>query len=173
MVFFVIAVVMYIFLIHRSEYDPETLVFWGTWGILGLGVIFVVVGLYFILGVRERNASINRLKNSGKGKVTRGVIKHVRNTYRVFGRTPFTQKGDMMGGMDTGWFFQVTYTFEDKGGNIRSAMGIIPDLVGPQRHKRADTTRVLDMEMPRRGQHVYVLFDCDNSVILKLVAQAF
>ncbi|MCL2587195.1 MAG: hypothetical protein FWE31_03050 [Firmicutes bacterium] len=173
MFFAALAAVLYIFMIHNATEPPSQLASWGVWGILAMAILFMVVGLYFILAARERNAAVYRLRNSGKGRVTRGVITAVRNTYRLFGKTPFTSKGDMMGGMDTGWFFQVTYKFEDKGGNLRIATGTIPDLVGPQRHKRMETTRVLDMEMPRRGQHVDVLFDAEMSVILKLVAQTF
>jgi len=167
----VLSVVMYIFLIHNSEGSTEFIIWVGFGLVFGVSLIFIVTGLYFILEVRDRNAAIRRLKAYPNAKVTRGVISNVRNTYRVFGRTPFTNKGDMMGGMDTGWFFRVTYTFQDLSGRVRTATGIIPDLVGPQRHKRTDAARIIDTEMPRRGQHVDVLFSSDTSAILKLVSQ--
>ena len=163
----VAAVLLYAFAINGVA-DVAGGIWAGFWIALAGGAIFMVIGLYNILDVRDRNAVIRRLQQPGQGRVTRGTVKSVRNTYKIFGRTPFTSAGDMMGGAETGWFFQVTYVFEDASQTLRTATGVIPDLVGPKRRQMQNNT-FLDPNMPRAGQHVDVLFDVDDSAMLRLV----
>jgi len=136
------------------------------WIPLGLGILFGCIGIFNMASASSFKSMITRLRRDGL--VTRGSVQHVRHTYRWFGRTRGANRGDTIG-MDTGWFFVVTYKFEDDLGRMRKATGTIPDLLGPKRQNTPNQSTFLDPNMPRVGHMVDVLFDYSDSVILRLV----
>ncbi|MCL2850783.1 MAG: hypothetical protein FWE01_00260 [Firmicutes bacterium] len=136
------------------------------WIPLGLGVLFFGIGVYNMIGAQNFNSTVRRLRQ--EGFVTRGSIQSVRHTYRWFGRTRGANRGDTIG-MDTGWFFVVSYKFEDDLGRIRKSTANIPDLLGPKRQNTPNQSTFIDPNMPRVGHMVDVLFDYSDSVVLRLV----
>ena len=46
---------------------------------------------------------------------------------------------------------------------------MIPDLVGPKRHRDRQQQIFNDPNVPRIGQHVDIIFDKDSSVVLRIV----
>jgi len=134
------------------------------WLLLLIGIVFTVFGIFEVTSAQEFNSRVRRLKNDGD--VTRGSIQSVHHTYRFFGRTMGTGRGDSIG-METGWYFKIWYTFDD-GVKLRRATGIIPDELGPKRRNTSSST-FLDNNRPRTGMMVDVLFDNADSVVLRLI----
>lgn len=132
----------------------------------GCAIISLAVGITDMASAQSFNSRVRHLK-SGGGLVARGTIQSVRHTYRMLGRTRGTRTGDSIG-IDTGWFFKVTYVFEDDKGRQRRSEGIIPCALGPKRRQTAGQT-FLDPNAPRVGMFVDVLFDNDEAAILRLI----
>jgi len=161
----VLAVVF--FNIHfRSEAES---VFWlvGMWFTIVVGLVLTYLGLANMLDGRNFNARVRELEKNGL--VTRGSITAVRHRYVIFGSTLGTRGNRYTMVMDTGWYYKVTYSFEDDIGRLRTATGFIPDLVGAKRHADRNQQIILDQNLPRVGQRVDVLFDPEESVILRIV----
>ena len=164
-VVFLIAVVIGYFA-FASVYQPVQ-------GLMALFFITLIIGFVCIgMGVfnlsrgSDFNNRVRRLKQSGY--VERGSIVRVSSGYFFLGRTRGTNDGDSAGGMDTGWFFRVTYVFEDPRGGERRAIGLVPDFFGPKR-QNTNNQSAIDPHRPRIGMRVDVLFDNYDSVMLRTI----
>ena len=159
-----VGIIVFFFMIRGRE--PQALVYVLFAIPLLLGILFGSIGIFNMASASTFNSNINRLRKSGF--VTRGAIQHVRHVYRWFGRTRGTNSGDAIH-LDTGWFFVVTYKFEDDLGRMRKSTGNIPDRLGPKRQNTPNQSTFIDPQQPRVGHMVDVLFDYDDSVILRLI----
>ena len=138
------------------------------WMALGLGFLFMFLGIRDLANASAFTDRRERLIGPGNNSlVSRGSVTIVRSTYKFFGRTLGTRDGDILGNVDTGWYFKVTYIFDDANGNQRRATGIIPDRLGPKRSEASQT--FIDPHMPRVGQRVDVVFDDYESLILRFI----
>lgn len=165
--FIVGALLFWFFGWARATGDVHVGVQVGFWLCLALGIILFVVGVWNLMTAQAFNSRVRLLKR--EGYVTRGSIVSVRHTYRLFGATWGTGNGDL-GGRDSGWFFKVRYAFTDHTGRQRKAYGVIPDPLGPKRRNTPQQQTFIDPGMPRVGHNVDVLFNVDESVILRIVA---
>ncbi|MCL2847025.1 MAG: hypothetical protein FWE38_05040 [Firmicutes bacterium] len=136
------------------------------WLLLGFGILLTIIGAVNIAEANRHRALVRELKAGGY--VTRGSIHRVAHTYRLFGKTRQTSSGDLMA-RDTGWFYKVTYAFQDQNEKIRKATGIIPDPIGPKRGTNPNQQTFLDFHRPRIGLRVDVLFNDDGSLILRII----
>jgi len=138
------------------------LVFWLT---LACGIGLTAHGVSELMTCSSFRQRVKNLKYDGD--VTFGTVRSVYHAYRLWGRTIGTSKGDVVG-VETGWYWKVWYTFYD-GVQYRKSVGIIPDDVGPQRTKSNDrSSTFLDLDRPKKGSTVEVLFNCSESVILRI-----
>jgi len=163
---FCVAIALLVFFTLIRGRSPDNSIY-ALFGIpLGLGILFAIIGIYNMTRSQAFNARVRTLRQNGL--VARGSVQHVRHAFRWFGRTFGAGRGDQVG-MDTGWFWVVTYKFEDDLGRMRKATGIVPDRLGPKRRNTPNQSTFLDPEMPRVGHLVDILFDYDESVILRLI----
>ncbi|MCL2755570.1 MAG: hypothetical protein FWE45_00780 [Firmicutes bacterium] len=162
----VLAVVLWN-LYFRRVGDAQQFFLIGMWVTLIIGVAMTFLGLGNVLDGRSFNSRVRELEKDGK--VTRGTIKTVRHRYIILGSTLGTRDGRYSMVMDTGWYYKVQYSFVDEYGRLRKATGLVPDLVGSKRHESKNQQIILDANLPRVGQNVDVLFDYENSAILRII----
>jgi len=163
-----LALALLFFNLHFRGNSPDHSMFLiGMWITIIFGGIMTFLGLGNILDARCFNARVQQLQNGGS--VSRGSITAVRHRWILFGSTLGTRGGRYTMVMDTGWYYRVSYTFEDELGRLRKCTGLIPDLVGPKRHGDRNQQIIHDQNLPRIGQRVDVLFNPDESVILRIV----
>jgi len=135
------------------------------WILIAAGLGLSALGITELMACSAFNQRVKKLKDDGD--VTFGTIRSVHHTYRLWGRTLGTSKGDIVG-IETGWYWKVWYTFHD-GVQYRKSVGVIPDDIGPQRTRSNDrSSTFLDESRPKKGSKVEVLFNCSESVILRV-----
>ena len=158
---------LFFFLWINSDSETNTMQSAAFWLCLGIAILFIALGSANIADAQAFRSRVRYLTTMGRGNVTRGSILGVRSRVAIWGRTRWTQEGDSMGNVDTGYFFKVDYAFEVNG-KQRRATGVVPDLLGPKRRSNTANT-FIDPNMPRVGMRVDVLFNKDKSLMLRIM----
>ncbi|MCL2570229.1 MAG: hypothetical protein FWE16_03425 [Firmicutes bacterium] len=134
--------------------------------LLAFGFIFTFIGAMRLSRAAYFEYRLGRLRQNGM--VTRGTVKRFRHEFILFGANRRWWQTRQSLVEETGWYYNVTYTFEDMDGQLVTRSARIIDRVGPKNLQPNQQT-VIDPNIPRVGMFVDVLFDDYSSTILRLI----